>query len=433
MCECILRKEKKVLFIAYYFPPMGMGGVQRATKFVKYLPVFGWKPFVLTVKDVEYLAQDYSLLEDLPPETEVIRTGSFDPLRISFILKSLFKKRKQKDEYDKDSTMRRSKLFSWLFFPDSKIGWLPFALLSGLKITREERIDLIFTSSPPPSLHLVGYFLKLITGKPWVADFRDPWIGYRFEIYPTWLHLFLKNRLAKLLVKNADRVISANPSITKRMTEQYSEAKKIETINQGYDERDFDSGVSKKSELFTIGYLGTFSPDCDPEPFFLALRNLIAQKLIPKGKIKFIHVGLSLRIDLDRLIERYDLKEVVKRKGYLPHRAALKQMESVSIFLLVTSENPLIFPAKVFEYLTFKKPILSIVPQESEVGKLISKMKFGRVISPEDKNGIAEALLHYFSNFEKKTLSLSQNEQEINRFERKYLTSKLASLFDEMI
>jgi glycosyltransferase involved in cell wall biosynthesis len=433
MCEYILRKEKKVLFIAYYFPPMGMGGVQRATKFVKYLPVFGWKPFVLTVKDVDYLAQDHSLLEELPSEAKVIRTGSFDPLRISFILKSFFKKRRQKEGSVRGNTVRRSKLFSWFFFPDSKIGWFPFALISGLKIAREEGINLIFTSSPPPSLHLVGYFLKLLTGKPWVADFRDPWIGYRFEIYPTWLHLFLKNQLVRLLVRNADRIISANPFITKRMTEQYSVPKKIETINQGYDERDFETGVSQKSEVFTIGYLGTFSPDCDPEPFFWALRNLIDQKLIPKGKIKFIHVGLSLRIDLDRLIERYDLKEVVERKGYLPHRAALKQMESVSIFLLATSDNPLIFPAKVFEYLPFRKPILSIVPQESEVGKLISKMKLGRVISPEDENGIAEALLHYLSNFEKKTLTLSQNEQEISRFERKYLTSKLASLFEEMI
>jgi glycosyltransferase involved in cell wall biosynthesis len=433
MYERILRKEKKVLFITYYFPPMGMGGVQRATKFVKYLPVFGWKSFVLTVKDVEYLAQDYSLLEELPPETEVIRTGSFDPLRISFILKSFLGRRKQKEKSVKGNRVLRSKLSSWFFFPDNKIGWLPFALLSGLKIAREERIDLIFTTSPPPSSHLVGYFLKLLTGKPWVADFRDPWIGYRFEIYPTWLHLFLKNQLTKLILKNADRVIFANPSITKTMTEQYSEAKKIEIINQGYDERDFETGVSQKPELFTIGYLGTFSPDCDPEPFFWALRNLIDQKLIPKDKIKFIHVGLSLRIDLDGLIERYDLKEVWEGKGYLPHKEALKQMKNASIFLLVTSDNPLVFPAKVFEYLTFKKPILSIVPQESEVGKLISKMKFGRVISPEDKNGIAEALLHYFSNFKKITLSLSQNEQEINRFERKHLTSKLASLFNEMI
>jgi hypothetical protein len=428
----IKMREKKVLIIAYYFPPLGMGGVQRATKFAKYLPSFGWKPFVLTVKDVEYLAKDSSLLEELPPEVEVVRTGSFDPLRISFILKNFFKGRKQKNKSVKKNMVERSKLSSWFFFPDNKIGWIPFALFAGLKLVREEKIDLIFTTSPPPSLHLVGYFLKLLTGKPWVADFRDPWIGYRFEIYPTPLHLFLKNQLIKQIIESADKIISANPSITKIMMEQYSVAKKIETIGQGYDESDFETSVDGKAELFTIGYLGTFSPDCDPEPLFWALRNLIDQKLIPKDKIKFIHVGLSMGIDLDGLIEKYDLKEVLEKKGYLPHRKALDQMKDVSIFLLVTSDNPLVFPAKVFEYLPFKKPILGIVPQESEVGKIILKMKLGRVISPEDKNGIAETLLYYFSNFENKTFSFPRNEEKVKRFDRRYLTSKLASILDQM-
>jgi hypothetical protein len=425
-------KEKKVLIIAYYFPPLGMGGVQRATKFARYLPSFGWKPSVLTVKDVEYLAKDPSLLEELPPEVEVVRTGSFDPLRISFILKSFFKKRKPKDKSVKKNTIRRSKLSSWFFFPDNKIGWSPFAILSGLKIIREERIDLIFTTSPPPSLHLVGYFLKLLTGKPWMADFRDPWIGYKFETYPTFLHFFLKDQLVRLIIRNADRIISANPSITKIMMGQCLGVKKIETISQGYDESDFETSIAGKSELFTIGYLGTFSPDCDPEPIFWALQNLIDQKLIPKEKIKLIHVGLSMGLDLDGLIEKYDLKQVFDKKGYLPHRKALDQMKGTSVFLLVTSDNPLIFPAKVFEYLLFKKPILGIVPQESEVGKIILKMKLGRVISPEDKNGIAETLLYYFSNFENKTFSFPRSEENVKRFDRRYLTSKLASIFDQI-
>jgi glycosyltransferase involved in cell wall biosynthesis len=426
-------KEKKVLIIAYYFPPLGMGGVQRTTKFVKYLPMFGWKPFVLTVKDVEYLAKDYSLLDDIPKEAKVVRSGSFDPLRISFILKSFFKRRKKEGRSVKGKMMEGSKLFPWFFFPDNKIGWMPFALLWGLKLVREKRIDVVFTTSPPPSLHLVGYFLKLLTGKPWVADFRDPWVGYRFEIYPTLLHLFLKNQLMKLILKSADKVISANSSITKRMMEQYSEAQKIETIDQGYDEQDFEIGVSQKSELFTIGYLGTFSPDCDPEPFFLALRNLIDQKLIPKNKIKFIHIGLSLRIDVDGLIERYDLKEVVERKGYLPHRVALRAMEDVSVFLLVTSDDPQVFPAKMFEYLPFEKPILGVVPKESEVGKIITETKLGRVVSPKDVDEIEKALLFYFSNYEKGTFSFPRNEKNVKKFERRYLTSKLASLFDKTI
>jgi glycosyltransferase involved in cell wall biosynthesis len=425
--------EKKVLFIAYYFPPLGMGGVQRAAKFAKYLPVFGWRPFVLTVKDVQYPAKDPSLLEELPPEVKVIRTGSFDPLRISFVLKNLFQKRTHKTGSVPGSRIKRSKLSSWLFFPDSKIGWIPFALVVGLKIAREEKIDLIFTTSPPPSLHLIGYFLKLLTGKSWVADFRDPWTGYRFEVYPTPLHLLLKNKLMGLIIRGADRVISANPSITKRMIAQYSGAKRIETINQGYDEQDFEGGVPQKSKLFTIGYLGTFSQDSNPEPVFRALRSLIHQELIPRDMIRLIHVGLSVGVDLNGLIEKYDLKGVVERRGYLPHHEALRQVGEASIFLLVTSEDPAIFPAKVFEYLPFRRPILAVAPTGSEVAGFITETESGRVVSPKDKKGIKEALLFHFSNYEKPTSSSPEHEENVRKFERRSLTSRLASLFDETI
>jgi hypothetical protein len=433
MSEHRQRKEKKVLFIAYYFPPMGMGGVQRATKFVKYLPLFGWKPIVLTVKDVEYLAKDPSLLKELPPEAKIIRTGSFDPLRISFLLKSFFRKKKRKNKSIEENTFRRSKLSSWLFFPDSKIGWIPFALLFGLKLIKKEKIDSIFTTSPPPSLHLVGYFLKLLTGKPWVADFRDPWIGYKFEIYPTSLHLFLKNQLVRLIIKNADRIITANPCITERMTKQYPDSKKIETVSQGYDEQDFETIVSPKSEFFTIGYLGTFSPDCDPEPFFYALRNLIDQRSIAMEKTRLIHVGLSLGMDLEGLIEKYDLKEVMERWGYLPHKEALKKIGKSSVFLIVTSEDPAIFPAKIFEYLPFRKPILAVVPKESEVGKMMADEKLGMVVSPKDYSGIKEVLLFYYSKYAKENLRVDVDSEKIKIYERKFLTEKLASVFEKTI
>jgi glycosyltransferase involved in cell wall biosynthesis len=443
MCEGILRKEKKVLIIAYYFPPMGMGGVQRATKFAKYLPSFGWKPFVLTVKEVEYLAKDPSLLEDLPPQVKVIRTGSFDPLRISFILKSFFKKRKQKEKSVKKSTREISKLSSWLFFPDSKIGWLPFALLSGLKIIRKERIDLIFTTSPPPSLHLVGYFLKLLTGKPWVADFRDPWIGFHYEDYPTPFHLWLKNRLVGLITQNAKAIVSINEKITQRLFSLYPFIKNIKTVPNGYDESDFNLSPAVKTDLkmqnshsFIIAYLGTFSPDHDPEPFLLGLRNLLDEKKALKEKIKLKHIGLCMGIDLDKLIKKYDLSEVVERRGYLPHKEALAQLQDVSLFLLTTSPSPeaeMISTSKLFEYMPLKQPVLAIVPPDGAASQIVSSLNLGKVVSPFDPIGIKQELFSFFSDWEKGSLSLNVDEGKIKIFSRKFLTSRLASLFDEII
>jgi hypothetical protein len=426
-------REKKVLILAYYFPPLGMGGVQRVAKFAKYLPRFGWKPYVVTVKEAEYLAKDYSLLEELPAEVEIIRTGSFDPLRIWFILRSVFGKGKRESEPVKNSPIQKSKLSRWFFFPDTRVGWMPFALMKALRLCRKEKIDLIFSSSPPPSVHLTAGLLRLLTGIPWIADFRDPWVGYKLETIPTPFHLFLKQKAQRWIINRADLVIAANPAIRSHFEVRYPETKKIRLVSQGYDEEDFDTHQPFASEVFTIGYLGTFSPDCDPEPFLSAMGEWIDQSIIPREKVKLIHVGISTGIDLDGLTEKHRLRDVVERKGYLSHRQALDQMKDVSLLLLVTSDHPSVFPAKTFEYLRLKKPILCIAPPESQIAMFLTEMKVGRVLSPDDRAGIKETLQSYFSDFEKGGVSLDVDEGRIKVFDRKSLTGNLASLFGEAI
>jgi glycosyltransferase involved in cell wall biosynthesis len=405
-----MKAKKKVLILAYYFPPLGMGGVQRVTKFVKYLSLFGWKPYVLTVKDADYWAKDHSLLKELPPQAEVIRTGSFDPLRISCILKALFSRRKRKEESAGLSNRRRSKLSSWLFFPDSKIGWLPFALMKGLFLCRKEKFGLIFSSSPPPS---------------------HPWTGYKLESLPTRLHVLLRRMVEKLILSKADKVVVANPAIREALESRHRLGEKICEVSQGYDEEDFGAITSEKPETFVIGYLGTFSPDCDPEPFFAALGDLIGMGVIPRDKIRFVHVGVCVGIDFDRLVQRYGLGDVVQEKGYLPHKEALEEMGKAFLLLLVTSDHPLVFPAKVFECLRLGKPILGVVNPRSQMAALLNRARAGRVVSPEDSAGVKQALTSYFSAFEKGELASNMDEDVLQEFERKFLTSKLASLFDQ--
>ena len=426
-------REKKVLVLAYYFPPLGMGGVQRVAKFAKYLPLFGWKPLVLTVKDVEYLVLDPSLLKELPSEVEIFRTGSFDPLRILFIWRRLWGKRKQKDDSVLTGSGKRTRLSSWFYFPDNKAGWIPNALIKGLALYRKERFDLIFSTSPPPSLHLTGYLLKLFTKVPWIADFRDPWIGYKLETFPTPLHLFLKKKMEDFILHHANQVITANPVIEERFNRKYSYSGKIRLVDQGYDEEDFTSSSGDASEIFTIGYLGTFSPDCDPEPVFAALGELVSENKIPRHKVSLVHYGLLLRIDLMALTEKYDLEAVVQSKGYLSHRDALNEMRKTTVSLLVTSGDPSVFPAKVFEYLRLRNPIMGIVPPESQIARLLTETGAGNVVSPSDKEGIKNILLMYFNGFTKGQLGTDITSDIPDRYERKSLSMKLASLFDQTL
>lgn len=279
---------------------------------------------------------------------------------------------------------------------------------------------------------MTGYLLSLFTGLPWIADFRDPWIGYKLEHFPTPLHLFIKNKTQRMILEKANRVIAANPSVKEELERQCGKNREICLVEQGYDEEDFGGDQADQGEIFTIGYLGTFSPDCDPTPFFSAWGEMTSQGMIPRERVRFIHAGISAGIDLNRMLEKYNLKDLVQLKGYLPHRESLDQMKKTSLLLLVTADHPSIFPAKVFEYLRLKKPILGIMPEESQIAKLIIRLKVGKVLSPEDQDGIKRSLLSYLEDFKRGKLTVNSNPDEVKRFERRSITARLSSLFNEI-
>jgi hypothetical protein len=421
---------KKVLIISYYFPPMGMGGVQRALKFAKYLPSFGWQPIILTVKDVDYFAKDYTLLEELSNDTKIIRTGSFDPLRISYLLK------KGKSSESKDYTTKKARIQAWIFFPDNKIGWLPFALNKAIRLVKKENIDIIFSTSPPPTSHLIGCLLKKVTKKPWVADFRDPWIGLRYQTFPTLLHKKLKEGLEKSIVKNADAIITINSKLSKRMRQLSSGVRRVETITNGFDQQDFKSFPAKTDNAFTILHSGTLSSDHNPLPFFIALYNLIQKGRVDSLKIKVLHCGLSLGINLEGLIEKYKLGEVFLSLGYLPHLQSIEKFPQADLLLLTTASQPqaeFITTGKLFEYLAARKPILAIVPKESDAAQIVQASNSGTIIAPQEIKQIEEAIFYYYDRYYRNEIDFQADEKMISQFERKHLTSKLAQIFDELI
>lgn len=450
-------QKRKVLIISYYFPPLGMGGVQRISKFVKYLPSFGWEPVVLTVKDIEYFSHDDSLLKELPEEIKIKRTGSLDPLRMIFIFKKLFQgkksygkktsdpdpacggtgkvalrnSKKKKAIYHFSTMLRFINLFS---FPDNKIGWFPFALLKGIKLCREEKIDLLFSTSPPLTCHLAGYFLKKITGIRWVADYRDSYINNQDGKAVASFKKFFLKRQQKLFLKNGNGFIGVNQTIVEELKEIYPETKKIEVITSGYDQEDFDCKVEKRKDIFQIIYFGTFSPDCPAETFFKALHNLLHQGKLSKYKIKFIDVGISIGIDIERLVEKYGLIEIVELRGYLPHKEGVTELLKSDLALLTVAEfAPVITTGKIFEYLGAQIPILAIIPKSGEAGKLIESLSAGKVVSPINILGIEEAILYYYGEFTSGKPFLKADPEKLKKYERKYLTSKLTLIFDMMM
>src|SRR3990172_4970802 len=184
---------RKVLFIAYYFPPLGMGGTQRVAKFAKYLPEFDWQPYIVTVKNIAYYSYDETLIKDIA-KVKVIRTGSFDPQRLFYILNK-FKKKQASAAGLSPKKRKLNQVLNWLLIPDTKILWLPFVLFHAVKIIKRENIKHIITTSPPHSVHLAGFLLKIFFGIKWFADFRDGWISGNFQSEPTFFHRWANRRL----------------------------------------------------------------------------------------------------------------------------------------------------------------------------------------------------------------------------------------------
>ena len=186
---------RKILIIAYYFPPTQSSGVYRPLKFVKYLKEFGWEPVVLTISPVCVHRKDTGLLKDLPENIVIERTPQLDFYR----LVSLFKREKEMIQAGGDNNVEEElqqgqgahpgsvlkRMLSGIkshdalftrgvfFVPDDEVPWVPVAFARAVKLAKREDIDVVMTTAPPQSAHLVGLFTKWATGLPWIVDFRD--------------------------------------------------------------------------------------------------------------------------------------------------------------------------------------------------------------------------------------------------------------------
>ena len=434
---------KKVLILAYYYPPVGMGGVQRAVKFVKYLSEFGWKPIVITVKGVEYYSYDESLLKDIS-SIKIVRTESLDPLRMAFIFKRIFRRKKNiVNKIYKSGKLKRlyDTVNRWIFIPDSKMLWIPFAVLKSLKIIKKENISIVFTTSPPNSSHIAGFFLKKITKVKWVADFRDYWFNDGMINYPAPLHKFANDFIRRKIIKNADHIVGVSQGIVnelkiscKRNDSDYS------VIMNGFDEEDFPKSIPVKTDdKFLIIHSGTLNYINDPSNFLNGLELAVRDNNQLRKDALFLHIGLSIDFDLKIEAKKRVIDNMIVEKGYVSHKDSVKFLLNADLLLFVLSNfcNSGVLSVKLFEYLASNIPILAIIP-DGEAADLIRKYNKGTICENKNIKKIRNAILFYYEewkrNKNKKTLETPfQIPEELKKYSRKSLTNDLKNIFDKMI
>ena len=429
--------SKKVLMISYYFPPMGMSGVQRTLKFAKYLPDHGWEPHVLTVSRPSYFAFDPSLVEDLPPGTRVHRTASCDALSVLALLKGRASASADQ-ELDPPEQLRRaaSLCTQALFQPDNKIGWLPFAIRTGTRLLANGSFDLVYSTAPPYSDHLVGLLLKARCNLPLVVDFRDGWTQNPLHTYVTPVHLKLNQLLERLVLRQADAVVSINSWIEHglRRASPLEPAAKFSVISHGYDPEDFESSQGEllpPKDVFVVGYAGTFYGARTPRYFLQALHLLLEEMPRLRPRIRAVFVGV-FRKSNRRLVRDLHLEDVVEIVEYAQHRQCIQYLLRSHLLWLTIPEGPTVSTSKLYEYIGARRPILACVPAQGAAAQVVRELGDGKVVEPDDVHGIKEALKYYYQQHVAATPS-QRDEAVAAKYDRRILTGQLAEVFDRVL
>ncbi|MGA2625040.1 MAG: glycosyltransferase [Bacteroidota bacterium] len=414
---------RTVLVIAYYFPPLGLSGVQRTLKFVKYLPQFGWQPIVLTVTPTGYYAQDYTLLDELHHlHIDIVRVGSLDPNRL-FRKKGVVKM--PSEPWRKVLTF----LSDTLFVPDNKIGWKRKALETVVKMSEEKPIDAIFATAPPYTDFLIGAELKKRLGKPLVLDYRDAWHENPFKYYPTPLHKLWNYKLEKAVLHSSSKIITTNRRVKELLLRRFKFLSYDDVIilPQGYDPQDFSDSKSPavaRTHKMRITHAGVFYGDRSPRYFFEALRKVFTDYPELKGRIEACFVG-NFHDKFLKMITSMGLEGDVTTTGYLDHQHCVQYLVSSDV-LWVMLNNDSQSPGKVYEYMGARKPVLACVP-DGFIRDTLRETDASTITDPTDVAGIASGILNMYRLFEQNRLP-KPREDVVQKYDRVKLTGELAKI-----
>lgn len=434
---------KKVLYIAYYWPPCGGIGVVRNLKFVKYFRQHGWEPIIYAPENASYPIIDPSTLKDLPDGVEIVKTPIFEPYGLFNLSKGKKTTEQVKDVFlvNEHKTSFMHKLGLWVranfFIPDARAFWIKPSITYLREYLKQHPVDAIISYGPPHSMHIIAKQLHKEFGIPWVSDWQDPWteIDYFQKFNMTSMarnkHIWLEQEV----ITQADALVMVSKSWCKDL-EQLS-GRSVDYIPFGFDEADFAGKTYSKGAHFTISHFGMLGIDRNPQQLWQALAEL---------KNELPNFETHLRIHLAGFVDP-TVFGAIETAGLKPQLTYDRQINKSELFDYLTQSNVQLvlintpepgidynnkgrIPAKVFECIGSRQPVLVLGPTDCDVAGIVSETQSGTTCLYKDKDAIKQTIKQWYTNWQNNTPSTQP--LGIEQFSFENLTRQMAGVLNRI-
>ena len=447
--------SRKVLMIAYFFPPLGGSGVYRSLKFAKYLPDNKWIPTVIASANppLGWNFTDASMVSEVPEIVDVHRISDELTRTENYQLKGedaegMLRLLSQVFMLDAEAASIYSAILNspngqelLLQFPCSELNWAWKVINYIEKEINLKDYPVIYTTSGPYSSHLIGCYFKKKYGIPWIADFRDEWINNPYgevDIQHNLLHRLLFC-LEKIVVTTADRTLCVNKMGEDNYIKTYPvQPERVITITNGYDEEDFEDIHYSKlpNPKFRIAYSGLiYSRERTLVPVLKAIARLVQEKKVDKNKIEVVVMGNNYFYDLDKM-ENLGLNDIITLIPYSEHTKAIQLCASSDLLLCLVGDGKkynAVYPTKFFEYLRCGKPILALAPTHGSIDKILRSNNLGLAVPSTSSAVIYNFILNEYEHWKLSPEAYRNIPADIKQFERRTLTAALADVMNHIL
>jgi glycosyltransferase involved in cell wall biosynthesis len=393
---------RRLLVVCYFYPPLAGGGVHRVLGFTRHLPAHGWACTVVCAGEEDYWVRDETLARAIPPGTEVIRAPGGSALAALLRLGRGGGARRSRRAF----TGLRA-LSDWWLLPDSYVGWAGRATRAAAARIAQGGVDAVLSSSPPDSAHLAGLALRRRFGLPWVADFRDPWVGLQFRTPPTRWHRARQAAMERGVLASADLVLAASRTHADDLRRRAAGASadavtlngRLEHLPNGFEPAtDGPADAAPAAEAlspdsFNIVFTGTLAQMPDADVFLEALHDLLARRPEARRRVRVRLAGPYEGSHADRATA-LGLTGIVRFMGPLAHRDTRDLQRAADLLLLWKPRGAgyrTMVPGKLYEYLDAGPPVLAMLDPSDEAAGLV-RMADGEVVPPGDRGPLAEAI-----------------------------------------